>query len=184
MIWWWKFKPQKKEKECGICKSAFMAGPRVKYCGMKCQTEAHRRRNIKYREEKKKSSVTYSTSQCGYCLRSFEPLNSIHRFCSGICRSRKRDKQRQSDRAKDRLTDPFVECNQCKKPFRQAWPRHTALTCGKKCSKKYNNTGTYARNKEKFLNEHGSEAWLQYRQKLDELAKFRRQARKQRARIC
>jgi hypothetical protein len=34
------------------------------------------------------------------------------------------------------------------------------------------------------LNEHGSEAWLQYRQKLDELAKFRRQARKQRARIC
>lgn len=167
---------QRTEKMCKACGQKYMGIKRSRYCGRQCRLEVHRRACYRYIERTRAPKQQLTEWPCKICQKVFSPKTKANCFCSQRCREVSRMKQIQSDRALDRKREPTQPCYICKKMFQPVWPRHNAVTCGKKCSKKYRNS-PYQRQKQRFIEEHGVSVWKTYLQIHNERNRARRKNR-------
>lgn len=143
---------------CKICEKTFTAQEGAKYCSRPCKLQAHREAQKRFQAKKRKLK-TFSPKGCIVCSQEIQPRSFVHKYCSNECRQKHRLSARSRNRASDReKDDPYIHCAVCQKPFKQSWPRHTAVTCSAKCSRSYSNKN-YQRQKTKFIEDLGYELW-------------------------
>lgn len=146
--------------QCAICGRQYMAQEGSKYCGYACRVVVHRESERKRRAARQaKREPLPQQRACIVCNVSFRPKTKAHKYCSTQCTNKQKTRNRSLDRSKDReKEDPVIPCSVCQKPFKQTWPRHTAVTCSTRCSKRYTNSN-YDREKNKFIQQHGEALW-------------------------
>ena len=146
-------------KKCQMCTSAFSGLKLQKYCGKECYKKSQKQSKVKYLAKARPPAGPFSPVSCLTCGEIFTPKSRRNRFCKNPCRDKHHNRIEQQNKFLDRQTDdPILSCRVCQKPFKQSWPRQTAVTCGSKCSKRYGNS-TYGRQKDKFIREHGIDLW-------------------------